>query len=257
MDTLNMTREKGGETPVRRVPVWALVVAALAALVLVQVQRPRPEPQSSFQAPAAEMARDALPEVRTPDPTVDRTGWPVIVAFGDSLTAGHGVEPDQSYPSQLQALLDGRGYRYRMVNAGVSGELTAGGLSRVDAVLAHGPEIVILELGANDGMQARPVDEVRANLAGIIAQLQEAGVTVVLAGMRAPPNHGSDYEEAFARVYPELAAEYGAPLIPFFLEGVAGSPYLNQRDGIHPTAQGYAIVVRTVLAVLEPLLQQP
>lgn len=241
----------------RRVLVVALAVAAIAAVALWRAGRPSPKQQSALQAPAAELARAALPEVLTPDPQVDRSGWPVIVAFGDSLTAGLGVDPDRNYPSQLQALLDERGYRYRVVNAGVSGELTAGGLSRVDQVLEHRPAVVILELGANDGMQARPVAEVRENLAGIIARLQEEGVAVLLAGMRAPPNHGPEYEAAFAQVYPDLAAEFGVPLIPFFLEGVAGSPYLNQRDGIHPTAQGYAIVVRTVLSALEPLLQPP
>jgi len=234
-----------------------LLVAALLALVLTGIRRSDPDEQSALQAPAAEMARSAAPEVLSPDPKLDRTGRPVIVAFGNSLTAGHGVDPDRNYPSQLQALLDELGYRYRVVNAGVSGELTAGGLNRVDEVLAHEPEIVILELGANDGMQARPAEEVRADLAAIIARLQEAGVTVLLAGMRAPPNHGPEYEEAFAQIYPDLAAEYGVPLIPFFLEGVAGSPYLNQRDGIHPTAEGYAIVVRTVLSELEPLLRRP
>lgn len=241
----------------RRTPLVLLAIAGLAALLLFQAHRPRPDPKLALFAPAAEMARDAAPQVLSPDPTLDRTGWPVIVAFGDSLTAGLGVDPDQNYPSQLQAVLDELGYRYRVVNAGVSGELTAGGLARVEAVLEHEPEIVILELGANDGMQARPVAEVRENLAAIIARLQEAGATVVLAGMRAPPNHGPEYEAAFARIYTDLADEYGLPLIPFFLEGVAGSPYLNQRDGIHPTAQGYALVVRTVLPVLEPLLRLP
>ncbi|MBP2019014.1 acyl-CoA thioesterase-1 [Symbiobacterium terraclitae] len=247
-----------------------LLAALVLALTLPSLRRPAPELQqlTALTGPGAEQAADhasylaveraagQASAVRTPDPGVDRTGWPVIVAFGDSLTAGHGVEPDRNYPSQLQALLDELGYRYRVVNAGVSGEMTAGGLSRVGTVLEHGPEIVILELGANDGMQAVPPDEVRANLAAIVEQLQAAGATVVLAGMRAPPNYGSEYEAAFARIYPDLAEAYGLPLIPFFLEGVAGSPYLNQRDGIHPTAEGYAIVVINVLETLEPLLRR-
>ncbi|MFO7274141.1 MAG: arylesterase [Bacillota bacterium] len=241
----------------RRAAAVALIALTLAALAVLQARREREPGPSALQAPAAELARGAEPEVMTPDPRIDRTGWPVIVAFGDSLTAGLGVDPNENYPSQLQAQLDARGYRYRVVSAGVSGELTAGGLGRVEQVLEHRPQIVILELGANDGLQARPVAEVRENLAAIIARLQEAGVIVLLAGMRAPPNFGPEYEAAFAQIYPDLAAEFGVPLIPFFLEGVAGSPYLNQRDGIHPTAEGYAVVVRTVLSALEPLLQPP
>lgn len=194
--------------------------------------------------------------VKVPDPTIDRTGWPVIVAFGDSLTAGQGVPGDRNYPSQLQAELDDRGYRYRVVNAGISGELTAGGLGRVEEVLAHNPEIVILELGANDGLQQQPVDEMRSNLAGIIEQLQAAGVTVVLAGMIAPPNYGLDYSQAYEQVFSDLADAYQLPFIPSFLGPVAGWPDLNLRDGIHPTADGYAIVVQTVMQILEPLLMK-
>ena len=239
---------------------WSVVLLAalILALALPSLRHSAPEEQqfTALRAPAAKTAADQVSTVRTPDAGLDRTGWPVIVAFGDSLTAGLGVEPDRNYPSQLQALLDGLGYRYQVVNAGLSGELSAGGLTRVDTVLEHAPEVVILELGANDGMQAVPTDEVRANLATIVEHLQAAGATVVLAGMRAPPNYGSEYEEAFARIYPDLADASGLPLVPFFLEGVAGSPYLNQRDGIHPTAEGYAIVVRNVLETLEPLLRR-
>lgn len=179
---------------------------------------------------------------------------PRIVAFGDSLTAGLGVAADETYPAELQRRLDALGLRYRVINAGVSGETTAGGLRRVPWVLRSNPEIVILELGANDGLRGLRVDETQANLDQIIQQLQQSGVQVILAGMKLPPNYGKDYLSGFERMYPELAARYRLPLIPFFLEGVAASNSLNQADGIHPTAQGYRMIVETMLRTIQPVL---
>jgi acyl-CoA thioesterase-1 len=196
------------------------------------------------------------PVVNTPAKNIDRTGWPVIVAFGDSLTAGQGVAYDKAYPSQLQAELDRLGYKYRVVNAGISGDTTAGGLNRIDSVLAHKPQIVILELGPNDALQGMPIDNMKANLQKIIERLQQARVTVVLAGMQIPPNYGPDYTEAFRQTYIDLAAKDQLPLIPFFLDGAAAKPELNQMDGIHPTAEGYVYVVKNVMATLEPLLKK-
>ena len=182
---------------------------------------------------------------------------PRIVAFGDSLTAGLGVPAEESYPAQLQRSLDALGYFYRVVNAGVSGDTTAGGLRRVPWILTNKPDVVILELGANDGLRGLSVDQTRHNLREIIQRLQEAGVGVVLAGMKLPPNYGQDYLARFEGIYPSLAKEYRLPLIPFFLDGVGGSPSLNQADGIHPTAKGYALVVEQVLKILGPLLKSP
>ncbi len=182
---------------------------------------------------------------------------PRIVAFGDSLTAGLGVPAEESYPAQLQRSLDALGHSYRVVNAGVSGDTTAGGLRRVPWILTNKPDLVILELGANDGLRGLSVDQTRHNLREIIQRLQEAGVGVVLAGMKLPPNYGQDYLARFEGIYPSLAKEYRLPLIPFFLEGVGGSPSLNQADGIHPTAKGYALVVEQVLRILSPLLNAP
>ncbi len=179
---------------------------------------------------------------------------PRIVAFGDSLTAGFGVQADESYPAQLQRRLDSLGYHYRMINAGVSGDTTAGGLRRVPWILNSKPELVILELGANDGLRGLPVDQTKSNLRQIIRQLQEAGTTVVLAGMKLPPNYGQDYTTNFEAMYQMLAKEYHLALIPFFLEGVGGSSSLNQADGIHPTKEGYEIIVDQVLKVLKPVL---
>lgn len=181
---------------------------------------------------------------------------PRIVAFGDSLTAGLGVQADESYPAQLQRRLDSLGYHYRVINAGVSGDTTAGGLRRVPWILNNKPELVILELGANDGLRGLPVDQTRNNLRQIIRQLQEAGTTVVMAGMKLPPNYGQDYTASFEAMYQKLAEESRLPLIPFFLEGVGGSSSLNQADGIHPTKEGYEVIVEQVLKALRPVLNE-
>lgn len=186
-----------------------------------------------------------------------RAEQPRIVAFGDSLTAGLGVPPEESYPAQLQRRLDEAGYRYRVINAGVSGDTTAGGLRRVDWVLKSRPDIVILVLGANDGLRGLALKETRANLEQIIQRLQAAGVTVVLAGMKLPPNYGADYTERFTALYQELARTHRLTYMPFFLEGVAAKIPLNQADGIHPTAAGYRIIVDNLMPVLKPLLVKP
>jgi acyl-CoA thioesterase-1 len=180
----------------------------------------------------------------------------VIVAFGDSLTAGLGVPPEQAYPAQLGARLAAEGYPYRVVNAGVSGDTTAGGLRRVEWALRLRPEIVILELGVNDAFRGQDLDGVRANLDRLVARFQSAGARVLIAGMRLPPNYGMRYSERFRRVYEEVARTRDAPLVPFFLDGVGGVSRLNQMDGIHPTAEGYRIVVDNVWPYLQPLLRR-
>jgi acyl-CoA thioesterase-1 len=179
---------------------------------------------------------------------------PRIVAFGDSLTAGLGVPAEDAYPAQLQHRLDEQGIRYRVINAGVSGETTAGGLRRVEWVLKSRPHVVLLELGANDGLRGLNLEQTKANLERIIQRCQEASVTVILAGMKLPPNYGADYTKGFEAIYPALAKQYGLTLIPFFLDGVAGSSTLNQADGIHPTREGYRIIADKVLEQIKPLL---
>jgi acyl-CoA thioesterase-1 len=181
---------------------------------------------------------------------------PRIVAFGDSLTAGLGVAAEDAYPSQLQRRLDSDGFRYRVINAGVSGDTTAGGVRRMAWVLKSRPQIVILELGGNDGLRGLSLRETKANLERIIQQCRSASVTVVLAGMKLPPNYGAEYTNGFESMYPALAKKYHLVLIPFFLDGVAGSTSLNQADGIHPTAEGYRIIVDKVLETVRPLLGQ-
>jgi len=179
---------------------------------------------------------------------------PVIVAFGDSLTAGFGAEPGASYPDFLQKELLQAGLGWRVVNAGVSGDTTTDGLNRVGEVLAHKPRVTIVEFGGNDGLRGLPIETTRANLEQIIQTLQGAGSRIILAGMTLPPNYGPDYIKPFQQVYAGLAAKYKVTRIPFLLSDVALHPNLMQRDGIHPTAEGNQIVAKTVMRYLKPLL---
>lgn len=181
----------------------------------------------------------------------------VVVALGDSLTAGLGVAPDDAYPARLEARLRADGYAYRVVNAGVSGDTSAGGLRRVDWVLRLRPDVVIVALGANDGLRGLPVDALAANLEAIVTRVRAAGARVLLAGMRLPPNYGAEYTGAFAAVFPAVARRTGVPLMPFLLEGVAGDARLNQPDGIHPTAEGQRIIADRLWPYLRPLLDRP
>jgi acyl-CoA thioesterase I len=181
---------------------------------------------------------------------------PAIVCFGDSLTAGFGLDPGRSYPDLLQRELDRQGYRYRVVNFGVSGDTTQDGLARLSMVLAEHPQIVVLEFGANDGLRGQPVSVAEQNQARMIEALQRTGARVVLAGITLPPNYGPEYLNRFNAMYPDLAKRYRLPLIPFLLADVAGKPNLMQRDGLHPNIEGTRLVSQNVLKVLEPLLQR-
>jgi acyl-CoA thioesterase I len=183
---------------------------------------------------------------------------PVIVAFGDSLTAGYGLAVAESYPALLQKRLDERGYNYRVVNAGISGDTTAGGLSRIDEALSReGVKFMILELGANDMLRGFDLRVTKKNLAQMIERAERRGVTVVLAGMEAPTNYGEEYQRDFHNLFPELAKEHQVALIPFFLAEVGGVAELNQGDGVHPNAKGTQAVLENVWRVLEPLLEKP
>jgi acyl-CoA thioesterase-1 len=182
---------------------------------------------------------------------------PVIAVLGDSLTAGLGVAPDEAYPALLEVRLRREGFPHRVVNAGVSGDTTAGGLRRVEWVLRARPEIAIVALGANDGLRGLPVAAMRDNLTAIVTRLRAAGVRVLLAGMRLPPNYGDAYAREFADAFRTVARSTAVAFLPFLLEGVAGDPALNQADGIHPTVAGQRAVADTVFRALRPLVVGP
>lgn len=222
----------------RRCWVFALLLLAACG---------RPAPEARQPAPKAAPA-PARAQEEPADPR------PVILAFGDSLTAGYGVEPGESYPEQLQRMLDAKGYAWRVVNMGISGDTTDGGVSRLDAALLLKPKIVILELGANDGLRGLPLERTRANLDLMINSFQGEGAKVILAGMTLPRNYGAAYVREFERIFRELSKKRGAVLIPFFLEGVATNAALMQPDALHPNAAGCRKVAELVFRHLEPLL---
>jgi len=178
---------------------------------------------------------------------------PRIVILGDSVTAGLGLQPGQAYPALLQQRVDEEGLQYKVVNAGVSGDTSAGGLARLDWALDGDVRVLVVALGGNDGLRGLPVEELRTNLARIIERAQARHIKVMLAGMEAPPNYGRAYIVSFHQVYPALARKYRVAFLPFLLEGVAGVTDLNQSDGIHPTPEGARMVADNVWAVLKPM----
>jgi len=216
-----------------------LVFAALTLIACGGSEKPAPAP-----APAA------VP----PSPVPAADSRPAIVAFGDSLSAGFGLDAGQSFPDLMQQDLDRRGLRYRVVNMGISGDTTQDGLARMQLAIAEKPAIVLLELGGNDGLRGVPIAVTQQNLAEMIEAFQKSGARVVLAGMTLPPNYGAGYIAKFEAVYRDLAAKYKLTLIPFLLEGVGGDTRYMQRDGLHPNAEGSRRVAALVLKTLNPLL---
>jgi acyl-CoA thioesterase-1 len=179
-----------------------------------------------------------------------------IVAFGDSLTAGLGLPVNQAFPARLQKALESKGIKVDMINAGVSGDTTSGGLARLDWSVPEGTDAVIVELGANDSLRGIDPKVTRGVLDALLRRLGERHIAVLLCGMLAPRNMGTEYGAAFNAIYPDLAKAYGAILYPFFLEGVATDPKLNQRDGLHPTAAGVDVIVERILPAVERLVAQ-
>lgn len=179
---------------------------------------------------------------------------PVVLDFGDSLTAGAGLPAAQAFPAQLEIWLHKRGIEARVVNGGVSGDTTAGGLARLDWALADKPDLVILALGANDALRGIEPSAVRDNLDKMIVKIQASGAKLLLVGMLAPPNWGEEYEREFDQIFPELARVHHLPLYPFFLEGVAMKPELNQPDGLHPNERGVAVLVDKIAPVVAGLI---
>lgn len=216
-------------------------VACLAiALSACRSDAPATPPRNESRAPAPAA------------PTVSQRQR--IVVLGDSLTAGLGLDPAEAYPAQLQKKIDAEQLPYEISSAGVSGDTSAGGVSRLDWALGDNPRILIVALGGNDALRGLPIAELKRNLSTIVERAQARQISVILAGMEAPPNFGRDYIAAFHQVYPDLARQYRLPLVPFLLQDVAGIESLNQRDGIHPTAEGARIVANNVWAVLRPML---
>ena len=192
--------------------------------------------------------------VEQPSAAVDSR--PVIACFGDSLSAGFGLDPGKSYPDVLQEILDDAGYRYHVVNLGVSGDTTTDGVERLSSVLAVKPAVVVLEFGGNDGLRGLPVAASEKNLGIITEALQKSGAKVVLAGMSLPLNYGTEYIHSFERIFVNVANQYKLVRIPFLLEGVGGHANLVQQDGIHPTVEGTQIVAHTVAKYIQPLLSK-
>jgi len=186
------------------------------------------------------------PPQSTPSST-PKAARPVLVAVGDSLTEGLGVQPEEAYPAQLQARLSEAGLEWEVINSGVSGETSSGALTRLDWVLKTKPDAVLLITGANDGLRGLDPELTRQNLDAIVSELKSQNIKVMLGGMKAPPNLGDDYTSQFESIYPAVAEKHGVPLIPFFLEGVAKAPELNLEDGKHPNPEGYAVIVQNIL----------
>jgi acyl-CoA thioesterase I len=221
--------------------------SAWCAAGLLAVACGRPE-VASDRTPIVD-ARPAADESKPAD-------LPRVVFLGDSLTAGYGLAREQSVPSLIQARLNAEGYRYEVVNAGVSGDTSAGGLSRLDWSLQGDVDVLVVELGANDGLRGLAVAEMKRNLNEIITRAKQRGITVILTGMEAPPNYGPAYTSEFRAVFTDLADQHDVEFVPFYLAGVAGDPTLNISDGIHPNAAGARIVEQTIWRALEPVLEK-
>ena len=231
---------------IRFSPAFGFCVAI--ALLAASCGAPEPPPATPGAPPPA-----AAPG---PEPAAPAGDQLLVIFLGDSLTAGFELEEAEAFPAQVEARLRAAGRAVRVVNAGISGDTTAGGLARLDWLLRQRPDVLFVGLGGNDGLRGTPLDASEANLRAILERARAAGARVLLAGMLIPPNYGADYTQAFAAIYPRLAAEFDVPLIPFLLEGVAARPELNLEDGIHPNAEGQRMVAETVLEHLEPLLDE-
>ncbi|HTU52105.1 MAG TPA: arylesterase [Acidobacteriaceae bacterium] len=214
---------------------------------------------SQPQRPTSTESTPAAKPVSAPQqpPVPSDSHRPTIVAFGDSLTAGLGVAHDESYPADLQRDLNARGYRYRVVNLGISGNTSKDGVLRIPEVLQFHPSIVIVAFGGNDGLRGLPIQDTEMNLFAIISAMQDAHAKVILGGITLPPNYGSDYIAKFNAIYVKASKEYHVPLLPFMLKGVYGVPGSMQDDGIHPTAQGCKQVAKNFLPLLLPMLHKP
>jgi acyl-CoA thioesterase-1 len=210
----------------------------------------------SAQRPPTQTPRPDDPPAAAPKPDIGPDTRPLVVCFGDSLTAGYGADDGQSYPDFLQKDLARDGFHYRVVNEGISGNTTKDGVDRLAAVIALKPEVVVLEFGGNDGLRGLKVQTTRANLSTMIAALKKAGIKVLIVGITLPPSYGADYVNAFTASFPTLARKFNEPVLPFIYKDVYGVDGMIQADGIHATDKGNEAVAKNVLAMLEPMLKR-
>ncbi len=235
-------------------------VLVLSLSLLLGCGKSQSSAPTSVPIPSASVHSDvaAAPKVAdsSPTPASIPDTRPIIVPFGDSLTAGFGTDPGQRYPDALQKDLDAQGYAYHVINAGVSGNTTKDGVARLPSVIALHPAVVIVAFGGNDGLRGIPIADSRKNLTTIVETLQRAHAKVLLGGITLPPNYGPDYIQQFDQTYATLAKTHHLPLLPFLLQGVYGVPGSMQADGMHATAQGNQQVARNLLPLLLPLLHR-
>jgi len=242
----------------------AVLVTALAVLAVSREPSRRPAaPAGPAESPGggdAGSPRSSSPSnaplAASPGAGAPSSPIPLVVFLGDSLTAGLGVAEEEAYPALAAARLVSEGRAVRILNAGVSGDTSAGGLRRLEWLLAQNPDVVVVGLGANDGLRGLPLGETESNLRRIVSRSREAGARVVLLGMMVPPNYGPVYAPGFAELYSRIARDLEVALVPFLLEGVGGRPELNQADGIHPTAEGHRLMAQTVYPALEAVLDE-
>lgn len=232
-------------------PTRRLLLLALVLLFAACGGPPKETAPGTASPPRAEPSAPS----RAAEPAPEAEGIR-IVFLGDSLSAGLGLSEDQAFPALVGVALRARGWAVEVVNAGVSGDTTAGGRSRIDWVLRQNPDILVLELGGNDGLRGLPPERTEENLRRMIEKCREAEVRVLLLGMRLPPNYGPEYVSAFEAIYPRLAGQTGVAYVPFFLQEVAGRPELNQPDGIHPNAEGHRLAAEALVPVVEGLVAE-
>lgn len=244
----------------RRAPLFIVMLATLAlagcrhaAQTVSSTDADTQSNGAKLTAVAEKNAAPAKAERPAPPKPDDR---PLLVCFGDSLTAGRGTDVGESYPDYLQGDLDALGYRYRVVNEGISGDTTKDGVARLDHILSLKPAVVVVEFGGNDGLRGLPIADTRANLDRIVGTLKANGIQVALAGITLPPNYGPDYIKKFDATYTLLARKYRVPMLPFLLKGVFGVPGMMQEDQTHATADGNKIVAKNVLPLVMPLMKK-
>jgi acyl-CoA thioesterase I len=213
-------------------------------------------PKQAENSDSSRSIPETAPSSPAPNATMAMDKRPVVVCFGDSLTAGYGTDLGQSYPDYLQKDLDAKGYNYRVVNEGINGNTTKDGVNRLDSIVALKPAVVVVEFGGNDGLRGLRIEDSRSNLDKIVVTLKASGTKVVLAGITLPPDYGPDYIKQFNDTYAMLAAKYQVPLLPFLLNGVFGVDGMMQADRTHATSDGNKVVARNVLPLITPLLKR-